>query len=178
MITFMFSSNTGIFLSVGPTDPGAPTPLSKAVPPAKLPRPVTSTSTICDTPLTVSVGAASTAVILNLLAPVCVVPEKSLSNFTKSSPESMYLDKEYLSEIPRLLGVMSLGDKSMVMSSPMIRPFALAISSTSRREMACLGLVISVANKRPVVSVLPEIAASRAMAALMSCSDAVGFANL
>ena len=154
--TFRLSSNTGTFLDVGPTAPGAATPLS-AVPPAKLPRPPAMfTSTICDTPLIVLVGASPTSLMLTLFLPVWVVPENESLNFTKSRPESMYFDKEYLSEMPRAPAVMSACDKSMVMSSPMMRPLALAISSTSRREMPCLGLVISVPNKRPVFPGAPE----------------------
>ena len=162
--TFRLSSNTGIFLLLGPTDPGALALPVSVTPPAKLPRPVTSTST-CWPP----VGAAPTVLMLVLLTPVWVSPEKVSLNFTKSSPESMYLDKEYLSEIPRLLGVMSAGDKSMVMSSPMIRPLALAMSSTSRREMACFGLVTSIPNNRPVLPLAPEMGATSAIAVFTCC---------
>ena len=169
--TMSLSSKTGIFLVLGPTAPGAAT-VPKALSPAKLPNPPMPTAII----LSVSDGAAVTAVMAVLDLPVRVTPPGAKSDWylTKSRPESMYFDNEYFcNEIARAPDVWSFADKTIVMSSPMIKPLPAAMSSTSRRVMPCLGLPISCPNSRPVLPVAPEIGVALPKAVLICCSVAL-----
>ena len=175
-VTWSLSSKTGIFLVLGPTAPGAAT-VPKALSPAKLPNPPIAT----EMTLSVADGAAVTALMDVLEAPVRVTPPGAKSDWylTKSRPESMYFDNEYFcNEIARAPDVWSFADKTIVMSSPMIKPLPAAMSSTSRRVMPCLGLAISCPNSKPVFPTAPEIGVALPKAVLMVCSEALSLPRI